>query len=170
MSFLEGLSLGADEVGLLTRSQLGSLVGVGLREGLSGNEMLRQLVGAGSGIRRQSFLQLVGEVRNAQASAAELALAPVETPLGAERYTDWQGGATDSYLHRVSLYVREQEEGGLSVITKNFDIISSTPLSPAEAVQRAQDIFNTNTGSDNYPDEELLGAELRGAYHQLGPS
>lgn len=169
MSFLEGLDLDAEGVSALTRSNLGSLVSRGLSEGLSANSMLATLKEAGGGIRRQSFLQLVGEVRAADASAGELALAPLDNVLAEENYAQWSGGATDTYLHRVSLFVRQEQEGSLEVMTKKFDIVSSERLSPAEAIRQAQDIFDTNTGTDNYPSEELLGAELRGAYHQLGP-
>ncbi|MGH3571190.1 MAG: hypothetical protein ACRDUW_05075 [Pseudonocardiaceae bacterium] len=153
---------------MLTTSQVGSLVRVGLGEGLSANKMLTSLREAGSGIRRQSFLQLVGEVRAAGAAAGELAAAPLESQLEASRYVTWHGGATNTYLHRVSLFVRQDVEGNLEVVTKNFDILSSERLTPAEAVRQAVDIFNTNTGSENYSSEQLLGAELRGAYHQEG--
>lgn len=158
---------GLEDGGSLTRSQIGSLIRTGFESGASGASILRGLRDVGLGIREGSFYELAGEVRSAMAQAESMASIPLDQTLTPENYAVWHGGAADTYLHRVSLLIRESEEGVLSVIRKNFDVLSDTPLSQAEAVLRATELFEENTGSQNYPTQELLGAVMRGAYHQV---
>lgn len=164
MTFLEGIT----DVAGLTRSDLASLVSQGLRSGLSGNRMLSEAQSLGVGIRRADFLGLVGEVRSAIANESAIAALSMTEVADEALITRWTGGATDTYLHRVSMFVREGVPGDKSVVRHDFDILSDHVLTKAEAEQRAQDIFTNGQVDDNYADQELLGSELRNIYHQEG--
>ena len=164
MTFLEGI---ADVAGL-TRSDLASLVSQGLRSGLSGNRMLSEAQSLGVGIRRADFLGLVGEVRSAIANESAISALSMTAVAEEALVTQWTGGATNTYLHRVSMFVREGVPGDKSVVRHDFDILSDHILTKAEAQQRAEDIFINGQVDDKYPDQELLGSELRNIYHQQG--
>ncbi len=149
---------------------LASIVRQGLNDGLSGNEMLRQVQAAGLGIQRSSFLQLVGEVRSSASMAERWSTLPLDQVPGPEDIVDWAGGATDTYLHRVYMYVRTNEAGQLAVERRGVSLLTREPLSPADALAMAQDLYDENADNDNYSGDQLLGAEFGGIYHQLGPS
>jgi hypothetical protein len=130
--------------------------------------MLSEAQDAGIGIRRSDFLSLVGEVRSAISSESTIAALGANELADEASITQWTGGATNTYLHRVSLYVREGVPGAKEVMVHNFDILSSDILTPAQATENARELFANGQADDNYADQELLGAELRNIYHQQG--
>ena len=68
MTFIEALAdIGEAGAADYTRSQMGSLVNLGLDEGASANSMYSQFQAAGIGVRRQDFLGLVRQVNDARA-------------------------------------------------------------------------------------------------------
>jgi hypothetical protein len=171
MSFVELLGdlAPAGEAGF-SRSQLGSLVSAGLDEGLSGNKILQGFADAGIGVRRSDGLSLISQVRGAMASTdAVQSLAMDQIPTS-DSIAEWSGGRADSYLYRVRMYIREGGEGGLGFYQGNFDIVSDELITPAEAQQRARDIWESGEGQDLYAERQLWGTSLGGVYHQSGPS
>jgi hypothetical protein len=164
VSFLEGIS----DVGSLTRSDLASLVNEGIRNGLSGNAMQAMASEAGVGIRRSDFQQLVTEVRSSIANESAIQALGANEIADESLVTQWTGGATDTYLHRVTLYVREGPPGNKEIMLHNFDILNDHIMSGAEAVASAQELFVNGQADDNYADQELLGADMRNIYHQQG--
>lgn len=171
MTFLDTLAeLDTGEGASFSRSQLGSLVGQGLDEGISGNQILREFASNGIGIRRSDGLALISQVRSAMASTdAVQSLAMDQIPTD-DAVSEWSGGRADTYLYRVRMYIREGGEGGLGLYQGNFDIVSDELITPEEAQARARDIWQSGEGQDNYADRELWGTSLGGIYHQTGPS
>jgi hypothetical protein len=135
---------------------------------MSGNAMLSSAQEAGVGIRRADFLSLVGEVRAATANASAIQALAVDEVAQEAQVTQWEGGATNTYLHRITMYVREGEPSMQTVVQRNFDVLSDHILSAAEATESAESIFNGGKEDDNYADQELLGSELRNIFHQQG--
>ena len=164
MSFLEGIA----SPGSLTRSDLASLVNEGIGNGMSGNAMLREAQAAGIGIRRADFLQLVGEVRSSLAGQSAIQALAMDQLADESMITQWTGGAVNTYLHRVTLYVREGPPGGKEIVTHKWDILSDHVLSGRQATEAASERFINGQSDDNYSDQELLGSELRNIYHQEG--
>jgi hypothetical protein len=171
MTFLESISEvgAADTEGIgATRSQLGSLVSQGLSEGLSGRTMLSVLQENGLGVRRGDFYDLLGEVRAAQSMGETWSSLPLDLVPDESVATVWTGGATNTYLYRVRMYIREGGSEGMGFYQGNFDVVTDELITPAEALERAADQFNSGVSSDNYPNQELWGQSLGGIYHQLG--
>jgi hypothetical protein len=169
MAFTDILeSIGAASEANLGRSQLATLVRAGIEEGVSGNAMLSALRGIGSGIRRQSFLQLVGEVRSAAARAETWAQMPLDQMPSDDMVQIWHGGAVNTFLHRVYVYYRSNEFGIMAVARKGFSILSRTMITPAQALARAQDIWESGSEGGTDVGQTLLGMEFGGVYHQLG--
>jgi hypothetical protein len=168
MAFLEFLSsLGESPLAASGRSMLAPLVRQGLSEGMSANAMLRELRAAGLGLRRQSFLQLVGEVKGSTERAGAWAGVDLTAMPGADMIQEWHGGQSETYLHRVYAYYRSREAGDLSVYRKGFSILSRSPMTPAQAIASAADLWGEGDTSGDYA-QDLLGFEFSGIYHQLG--
>ena len=169
MSFLDiAESIGAAESGSVGQGLLASAVRQGLSEGVSATEMLNSIRAAGGSIRTQSFYQLVGEVRAASARAGEWATAPLDQIPGQDLVQDWTGGQADTYLNRVYMYVRTSVGGVLSVERRGVSILTRDAISPSDALAMAQQLYEENSDSENYANEQFLGAEFGGVYHQLG--
>ena len=131
MSFVELLGeLDTSSGEAFSRSQLGSLVGQGLSEGLPGNEILRQFQQAGIGVRRSDGLALIRQVRGAMdATDAVQSLGMDQLP-GSDAISEWSGGRADTYLYRVRMYIREGGENGLGF----YQGQASDPLTPLPVV------------------------------------
>lgn len=169
MSFIElAESIGAAESGAVGQSMLASAVRQGLTEGLSATDMLTGLRAAGGAIRTQSFYQLVGEVRAASAMSSEWATAPLDQAPASSLVQDWAGGQADTYLNRVYMYVRTNVGGVLSVERRGVSILTKEAIAPNDALAMAQELYEENSESENYANEQFLGAEFGGVYHQLG--
>lgn len=164
MTFLDGLTGGVE----LERGYLASLVTQGLTEGLSANAMLRDFQQAGIGIRRANFLQLVGEVRSAQAGRDVWSTLAGNSIPEAGAFSTWSGGSANTYLYRTTVYARSGIPGEKSVTSLNFDVLSSEPITPDEAVRRARNQFDSGSVTTYGSDQEYLGGEVRGGYFQTG--
>jgi hypothetical protein len=170
MTFLEALGGIAGEAGAggvnIGRNMLAPLITQGLGEGLSANSMLSAVRGAGFGIRRSSFLELVGSVRDAMTASPVIAGAPLDRLPDANAIVDWRGGKAGTYLYRLNVFTRERDESGVFQITSvAWDIQTSELVTPEEAIATMTEQWNTNT--EDYP-LELLGATVRGVYRQTG--
>lgn len=80
----------------------------------------------------------------------------------------WHGGAVNTFLHRVYVYYRSNEFGIMAVARKGFSILSRTMITPAQALARAQDIWESGSEGGTDVGQTLLGMEFGGVYHQLG--
>lgn len=147
---------------------LASMVRQGLTEGLSGSAMLNAIRDAGVGIRTQSFYQLVGEVRASAARAEQWSGAALDRLPSSELVQEWTGGQSDTYLSRVYMYVRTRATGELAVERRGVSIVTNELITPGDALSMAQDLYAENADNENYSNEQLLGAEFGGVYHQLG--
>lgn len=149
------------------RGALASLINQGLGEGMSANAMLRQARELGIGIQRQSFLRLVGEVRNATSLETDWGTFRGGVVPGEDAFAEWTGGAPGTYLYRTTVFAREKTEAGYEIRQLNFDVLSNDIISPDEALRRAQQDFEGGTVLDQYSNQEYLGGEVRGAYRQV---
>lgn len=169
MSFIETLqSLTEAAAAGGDRSLLAPLIRQGLSEGMSATEMLGSIRDAGVGVRTQSFYQLAGEVRASAARADAWSGAALDQTPSSELIQEWTGGQADKYLSRVYMYVRTRASGDLAVERRGVSILTNELITPGDALAMAQDLYSENADSDNYANEELLGAEFGGVYHQLG--
>lgn len=164
---LFGDILAATETGsgaVASENTLVTLVRTGLNEGMSGNAILQGMQSVGLGLRRQSFYQLVGEVRSSLGAGAWATGVDPNTIPTSENIVSWTGGTAGKYLTRVNVYVRERiGEGEYEVARRGLSFLSNEPISPAQAIQNAQDM---PTGMDNYPSRQTLGYEYNGTYLQ----
>lgn len=165
-SFFESLAeAGGADVGTPLYA---SAIRAGLNEGMNGSEILSSLRDAGFGIRTQSFYQLLGEVRASTALAGDWSAAPLDQLPGEGLVQEWSGGATDTYLSRIYMYVRTNVGGQLSVERRGVSILTNELITPGDALSMAQELYEENSDSENYANEQLLGAEFGGVYHQTG--
>src|SRR5579863_5054445 len=139
---------------------LAPIVQQGLSEGLSANRMLSAIKSAGLGIRRGSFLDLVGGVREAMQAAPQVADMSLDQLPTSEQIVNWRGGKEGTYLYRTNVFTRERDpEGNFHFESKSWDLQTGSLLSPQEISDLVTDQFNQNT--DDYP-SELLGVTMRG--------
>ena len=168
MAFLDILSsLGDVADAGANRTWMASLVRQGLTEGLSANAMLGAIKTAGLGIRRQSFLQLTGEVRASMAREDQWATMPYDQVPGPELMQEWTGGRAETYLYRLSKLVRRTVGGELTVERQGFNVLTRSPIAPNDAVAIAL-TQHEETHPETTTVGELFGIELSGIYHQLG--
>jgi hypothetical protein len=169
MAFIDlAQSIGsADEV-TASRALLAPAISAGLAEGLSGRAMLSAIRESGAAIRDSSFYELVGEVRASQARAEPWSHMPLDQLPTSDMVQDWSGGATNTYLNRVYMYVRTSDGGELAVERRGVSVLTKNLISPGDALSLAQDLYGQHADDDNYSNEQFLGAEFGGVYHQLG--
>jgi hypothetical protein len=149
------------------RGTLASLVSQGLDEGLSANQMLRNARELGLGIQRQSFLRLVGEVRDSIASGPAWGTFAGDALPSEDAFAEWTGGTPNTFLYRTTVFARNKTDAGYEVKQLNFDVLSHDIISPDEAIRRAHMFFESGTVLDQYSDQEYLGGEVRGGYAQV---
>jgi hypothetical protein len=171
MAFLDIVqAIGEADEATASRGLLASAVSAGLSEGLSGRAMLAAIRESGTAVRDSSFYQLVGEVRASQALTEAWGAAPLDQIPAQELIQEWHGGQTDTYLNRVYMYVRTNEGGELVVERRGVNVLTKELISPSDALAMAQDLYEENADNDKYANEQFLGAEFAGVYHQVGPS
>lgn len=145
------------------RSMIPQLIVVGLEQGLSGAEMLRQMRAAGFGIRTQTFYSQLGEVQLALASDARmLAFDPTSVP-AAEDFIPWQVQRGTGYLTRMEVLV-EDAAGNRSWLPRA--IKTPVPVAPGELMQDMSDYFTETPPAEEgggYEDT-FLGIRLTGLY------
>ena len=160
---------GADEA-QASRALLAPAISQGLSEGLSGRAMLATIRQSGAAIRDSAFYQLVGEVRASQALTSAWGQAALDQIPGSELIQEWHGGATDTYLNRVYMYVRTNVDGEQAIERRGVSVLTKELITPEDALSMAQDLYDENADNENYANEQFLGAEFGGVYHQVGPS
>lgn len=160
---------GADEV-TASRALLAPAISAGLDEGLSGRAMLGAIRESGAAIRDSSFYQLVGEVRASRAMTEAWSQAALDQIPGSDLIQEWHGGATDTYLNRVYMYVRTNVDGEQAIERRGVSVLTKELITPEDALAMAQDLYDENADNENYANEQFLGAEFGGVYHQVGPS
>jgi hypothetical protein len=169
MAFTEILQSIADAEGAnVGRSLLGTAIRQGLSEGMSATSMLNAMRDAGVGLRTQSFYQLAGEVRASTARAEAWSGAALDRLPGSDLVQEWTGGQADTYLSRVYMYVRTHVDGELSVERRGVSVVTNQLITPGDALSMANDLYAENAENDNYANEQLLGSEFGGVYHQQG--
>jgi hypothetical protein len=151
-----------------SRALLGPAISAGIDEGLSGRAMLAGIRSSGAAIRDSAFYQLVGEVRASKAMTAAWGQAPLDQIPSDELIQEWHGGATDTYLNRVYMYVRTNVDGEMAIERRGVSIMTKELISPSDALGMAQDLYDENADNENYANEQFLGSEFGGVYHQLG--
>lgn len=110
-------------------------------DGLSANAGLRMAKEAGIGVRRQTFLRMVGEVRNNYAQR----IAELDRPLAARARPDERAKIPtrnqSGFIHYIDVYVRNRDTGAITV--RPQAIRSNTLLSRDAAVDRAVNQYRT---------------------------
>lgn len=145
-----------------------------VKTGISANEALRMAQAAGFGIRRETFLKLVGEIKTSYArSQQEFDLPLNRRPVGPE-ITTLTGSSAGGYIQYVSLFVRNKLTGLVDTVDRSLRTQSLMSR------QRAIDLITTREelniakapaeGGDwgTLPDWQILGAVYT-ATHQFAP-
>lgn len=129
-----------------------------IREGISGNQMLREFREAGGAMERQRFLRLIGDTRDVLARQPQAAaIDPSRIPTGDELAT-WAMGRGGQYATQVSLSIYDRETG--LVMHNPYTYVSDDPHSPEEAITEAIDIFGAQENENNYGQTVLGGVAI----------
>lgn len=145
-----------------------------VKQGISANEALRMAQEAGFGVRRETFLRLVGSIKAHYSMAQQEFDLPLNRrPIGPE-ITTLNGSAATGYIQYVSLFVRNKLTGMVEIVDRAMrtqELVSR---------QRAIDMITTREqaniakapaeGGDwgTLPDWQILGAVYT-ATHQFAP-
>lgn len=145
-----------------------------VKEGISANEALRMAQEAGFGVRRETFLKLVGQVKAHYArQQQEFDLPLNRRPVGPE-ITALTGSSAGGYIQYVSLFVRNKLTGMVDTVDRA--IRTGALLSRQRAIDLVTGREQLNIakapaeGGDwgTLPDWQILGAVYT-ATHQFGP-
>lgn len=145
-----------------------------VKEGLSANEALRQAQEAGFGVRRETFLRLVGAVKAQYArQLQEFDLPLNRRPTGTE-VTHLPGSASTGYIQYVSIFVRNKTTGAVDTIDRALrtQALVSRQRAIDQLVSREQvNIATAPAGGGKWgtlPDWDILGAVYT-ATHAFAP-
>lgn len=169
MSFAEFLS--GIETGAYTADTESAIVGGAIRYGvqnnISGAEILRGLQGAGLGVRRQTFYQLVRNERaNIAAGFLPADVSLVEVP-GAETIPTVAVGRAGTYVSNIRLTYRVADgAGNYHLEERTLSVTSRSPMAPSDAMQIAQDIWAEH--SVNYPNLQIFDLAYMGTVLHTG--
>lgn len=121
-----------------------------IRDGLSGNETLRQFREAGGQMRNEYFRSTYANIRDAMARSENVAgLNPDALPTG-EDYAEWSMGRGGQYATQVTVFIRQKGTGDTG--TRNFTYVTDEPHTPGEAEQAAIDEFTDPINAGPYED------------------
>lgn len=121
-----------------------------IRDGLSGNESLRQFREAGGSMRNEYWRSTYADVRDAMARSETVpGLNPDMLPTG-EDYASWEMGRGGQYATQVSVFIRQSGTGDTG--TRNFTYVTDDPHTPGEAEQAAIDEFTDPINAGPYED------------------
>lgn len=139
MSELPPVEVNFDPRALLARA---------IEEGLSANKALQTFREAGLGMRRETFLNLYGEMRAAIGNRDLLASIDYGVIPDEARFTPWSAGTPGTYVYGVQLGIRDV--GDVIPRTSYFWVDSDVRISPGDALDiaigRANDLSgNTDT-------------------------
>lgn len=149
-----------------TRAMLPNLIGLGVEQGLSGAEMLRQMRAADFGIRTQTFYSLLNTVNQAiQGGATYSSFDPTQVP-GETDYTPWEVQRGTGYLTRFNVLVRDAAGNDIWLPRA---IKTPVPVAPGELMQDMADYFlepPPSEGGTGY-EETFMGIQLAGLYQLI---
>lgn len=142
---------------------LAGQIGRAIKSGMSANAFQRTIKGTALGINRQALLRAFGEVRAALSAQGRIGQLPGDRPVPDEAISTWGHAPTSGFLHHVRVLIRLP--GKREVDTLFFNIVSDTPMTPAEAEAEAIDIAHGATSPGGTGDgQDVLGAFLSGVY------
>lgn len=140
-----------------------SFVARGLREGLSGEAIYRQIKGTELGVRRTTFLQVVGEVRAAFSNREHLmGVDPTLSP-DPGWFTDWRAGTSGKFIYQVSIPIRQV--GTDETIWRPYSATFDRMVTPSVAIDQAMDAYGDAAADYG---EVLYGGVLTGLYRMVG--
>ena len=140
-------------------SQRFSLILGGIGRGLSGNAIIRELQGAGLGLRLTTLRTLINQARTWWSSATSAATADLETPYTPPAGNIWPSRTMTGYGYVVQVAYRDLGTGEIG--TMHYTTISDTPITPGQAIGEA-----LNLPPSYFQEAERLpiGAVLANAY------
>lgn len=145
-----------------------------VKQGISANEALRMAQEAGFGIRRETFLKLVGEIKNQYANQlSEFDLPLNRRPQGAE-VSQLSGSVATGYIQYVTIFVRNKVTGAVETLDRALR--SQTLMSRQRALDLLIGKEEVNIAKapaeggtwGTMPDWQILGATYT-ATHQFVP-
>lgn len=132
-----------------------------IRDGLSGNESLRQFREAGGSMRNEYWRSTFADVRDAMARSESVAgLNPDAIP-NAEDYAQWAMGRGGQYATQVNVFMRGKGTGDSGF--QPFTYVTDEPHTPGEAEQAAQDELSDPMNASQYGDV-VTGAVAMNVY------
>lgn len=154
---------------------LSGYIGDAIRQGLSQNKteaLLRAPRSEGGAGVRGSHAALRGEIQRVQQhllAHPDVASLPHDSPIDASQYKAWNARGRGAFVHQVEIGQYSAATGG--IVKLQWTVRSDTPLSPAEAEQRAvdeaEDGAAENPGGENV---RVLGGNLTGTHYATGAS
>jgi hypothetical protein len=132
-----------------------------IRGGLSANRSLTNFRAAGGAIRRQTWLNLFGEVRASLGRIGDIAGLDPNVPPPPGAFTDSSWGRDGSYMYRIDVLVRRSGESEFE--PRPFWYTSDDLISPWRAIEIGLDAFDAATQvGGSWEDEAVGGAVLVG--------
>lgn len=166
LEFLEGIDTAA--YSQTTESAIvGGAIRYGLENNVSGAAMLRGLQEIGLGVRRQTFYQLLRNERaNIEAGRIPEDLGLTQVPQAGE-IPSVSVGRAGTYLTNIRLTYRVADYGGeYHLEERTLSITSRAPISPADAMGVAQDIWSQHAA--NYPNLAVYDMAYMGTVLHTG--
>jgi hypothetical protein len=168
---LAGLPIGAgpgSAAYLESAAIRGSIVRVGLDEGLAGNEILRQMSEVGYGMRRQNFYRLVGELKASEAGAGDWAARTLAGEITTADVYELTGGQAGKFMTNVRVtYQALDEAGEVEIGTRTISLLSNDLPDLQERLAAAKSFYDGGPPGDT-DTQQFLGAEVTGVYQWTG--
>lgn len=139
-----------------------------VKAGVSANEGLRQLRTAGMGVRRETWLKMVGQARAQYANLAAEFSRPINRPPNATEYTTITETKVSGYLQYVDVWVRSKETGEVYVRPQVFrtDSLVSRDRAISLVTERYENAVDRSKVTPSLwgttPDEVVIGGVYRG--------
>jgi len=153
------------------RRMLPSIIGVGLGEGYSGAEMLRQLQTAGIGVRTQSFYTILGNVQAAQITDGLNLGASLTALPDAGEVAPWLTRNASGYLYQARFLAQTVDPDTGAIITSWNDFSARYPTlkTRGEVLQDIIDVLMKGqaaaaAGANTPPQQRILGVEITNIY------
>lgn len=142
-----------------------------VKTGVSANEGLRQLREAGMGVRRETWLRMVGEARANFANLAMEFSRPLNRPPNPTETTRITETKVSGFLQYVDVWVRRKSTGEIYVRQQVYR--SDTALSRDRAIDTVIERYQTAVDRSKttpsqwgtMPDEVVIGGVYRGTQH-----
>lgn len=131
------------------------IVARGVSEGLSANKIVAALRDAGAGMRRQTVLQMVGEVRAAIANRPMVAGMRTDTLPTGDQYAKWTT-ARQGYSTQMQILTRDRGTGLIGSTVTSYTTDQAHTIDEAIANKLA-DWEDLTEAGDQYEDQQLLG-------------